>query len=172
MLNFHLPFSSYLTVAKLIPLWKRTKLWSFSVLLVVKQRVLTPSCKYLFFWIKDNLKIKRVLAISFVCLRSQTRLVTKLLVLFVITTITMVRKKMKLFPCFSAIKTLLWRVKRKEKRRLFNWIALNSSLETYENIVQKFFPFNSGTITFGTQLLVSLFWWWQPPFFVSALFRF
>ena len=152
MLNFHLPFSSYLTVAKLIPLWKRTKLWSFSFLSIVRQRVLTPSCKYLFFWIKDNLKIKRVLAISFVRLWSLTLLVVKLLVLFVITTITTVRKKMKLFPCFLAIKTLLWRVKKKEKKRLFNWIALNSSLETYENIAQKFFPFNSGTITFGTQL--------------------
>ena len=150
MLNFHLPFQGYLTAAKLIPLWKRTKLWSFSFLSIERQRVLTPSCKYLFFWIKDNLKIKRVLAISFVRLRSQTRLGTKLLVLFVITTITTVRKKMKLFPCFLAIKTLLWRVKRKEKKRLLNWIALNSSLETYENIVQNFFSFNCGTITFGT----------------------
>ena len=115
MLNFHLPFQGYLTAAKLIPLWKLTKLWSFSFLSIVRQRVLTPSCKYLFFWTRDNLKIKRVLAISFVRLWSLTLLVVKLLVLFVIITTT-VRKKMKLFPCFLAIKTLLRRVKRKEKK--------------------------------------------------------
>ena len=103
-------------ISKLFPLWKRTKLWSFSFLSIARQRVLTPSCKYLFFWIKDNLKIKRVLVISFVRLWSLTLLVVKLLVLFVITTITTVRKNMKLFPCFLAIKTLLWRVKRKEKK--------------------------------------------------------
>ena len=132
----------------------------------MRQRVLRPCCKYLFFWIKDNLKIKRVLVISSVRLRSLTLLVVKLLVLFVITTITTVRKKMKIFPCFLAIKTLLWRVKRKEKRRLFNWIALNSSLETYENIVQNFFSFNCCSCKY------LYFGWWRPPFFVSAVFRF
>ena len=58
---------------------------------------------------------------------------------------------------FLAIKTLLWRTKR--KKGLFNWITLNSSLETYQNTI--FYPSNCGDNKFWHPAVSIDFSWWK-----------
>ena len=144
----------------------------------MRQRVLTPSCKYLFCWMKDSWKIKRYwrspLSVAglyryflwnyLICLWSLFQRWLK-------DTLRRIssheckkkkrkkkeKRKKKVKLLFLAIKTLLWRTKR--KKGLFNWITLNSSLETYQNTI--FYPSNCGDNKFWHPAVSIDFSWWK-----------
>ena len=134
----------------------------------MRQRVLTPSCKYLFCWMKDSWKIKRywrsplsVAGLYHYFLWNYLICLWSLFQRWLKDTLRRIssheckkkkRKKEKKSetPFFSQLRHFCGGLK--EKKRLFNWITLNSYLETYENTVVNFFLLIVETTSFDTQL--------------------